>query len=64
MRRYPKNGGQFAVIWTDLLYEDSVPDSAKLLYGEIFRLSDAEGWCDASNKDFMELLALMDGGKL
>ncbi len=56
MRRYPKNGGQFAVIWTDLLYEDSVPDSAKLLYGEIFRLSDAEGWCDASNKDFMELL--------
>lgn len=56
MRRYPKKGGQFAIIWVDLLYEDSVPPSAKLLFGEIYRLSDADGWCDASNADFMDLL--------
>lgn len=56
MRRYPRRGGQFAIIPVELLYEDSVPASAKLLYGEIYRLSDADGWCDASNKDFMDLL--------
>ena len=56
MRRYPKRGGQFAIIWVDLLYEDSVPQSAKILFGEIYRLSDAEGYCDASNQDFMDLL--------
>lgn len=56
MRRYPKKGGQFAIIWVDLLYEDSVPQSAKILFGEIYRLSDADGWCDASNDDFMDLL--------
>lgn len=56
MRRYPKKGGQFAIIWVDLLYEDSVPQSAKILFGEIYRLSDADGWCDATNQDFMELL--------
>lgn len=56
MRRYPKKGGQFAIIWVDLLYEDSIPQSAKILFGEIYRLSDADGWCDASNEDFMDLL--------
>ena len=56
MRRYPRRGGQFAIIPVELLYEDAVPATAKLLYGEIYRLSDADGWCDASNKDFMELL--------
>ena len=56
MRRYPKRGGQFAIIWVDLLYEDSVPQSAKILFGEIYRLSDADGYCDASNQDFMDLL--------
>ena len=56
MRRYPKRGGQFGYIPVELLYEDSVPATAKLLYAEIYRLSDAEGWCDASNKEFMELL--------
>lgn len=56
MRRYPKAGGQFAIIWVDLLYEDSVPATGKLLFGEIYRLSDADGFCFASNKDFMELL--------
>ena len=56
MRRYPKKGGQFAIRWVDLLYEDSVPQSAKILFGEIYRLSNADGWCDASNEDFMDLL--------
>lgn len=56
MRRYPEKGGQFAIIWVDLLYEDSVPATAKILYGEIYRLTDANGWCDASNKDFRDLL--------
>lgn len=56
MRRYPKRGGQFAIIWVDLLYEDSVPATAKLLFGEIYRLADSEGYCNASNKDFMDLL--------
>ena len=56
MRRNPKKGGQFAIIWVDLLYEDSVPATAKILFGEIYRLSGPDGWCDASNQDFMELL--------
>lgn len=56
MRRYPKKGGQFAIIWVDLLYEDSVPQSAKILFGEIYRLSGPDGWCDATNKDFVDLL--------
>lgn len=56
MRRYPEKGGQFAIIWVDLLYEDSVPATAKLLYGEIYRLSNADGWCDASNEVFCDLL--------
>lgn len=56
MRRYPRKGGQFAIIWVDLLYEDAVPQSAKILYGEIYRLSGADGYCDASNQDFMDLL--------
>lgn len=56
MRRNPKKGGQFAIIWVDLLYEDSVPATAKILFGEIYRLSGPDGWCDASNQDFMDLL--------
>lgn len=56
MRRNPAKGGQFAIIWVDLLYEDSVPATAKILFGEIYRLSGPDGWCDASNQDFMDLL--------
>ena len=56
MRRYPEKGGQFAIIWVDLLYEDAVPASGKILFGEIYRLSNADGWCNASNKEFMDLL--------
>ena len=42
MRRHPKKGGQFAIIWVDLLYEDSVPATGKLLFGEIYRLAGPE----------------------
>ena len=56
MRRHPKKGGQFAIIWVDLLYEDSVPATGKLLFGEIYRLAGPDGWCDASNQDFCDLL--------
>lgn len=49
-------GGQFALIPASVLYNDQLPATAKLLYGEIYRLSHANGYCYASNKDFMEIL--------
>jgi len=49
------NGGQFALIPAKVLYDDSLPATAKLLYGEIYRLSYANGYCYASNEDFMHI---------
>lgn len=49
-------GGQFALIPASVLYDDHLPATAKLLYGEIYRLSHANGYCYASNRDFMEIL--------
>lgn len=49
-------GGQFALIPAAVLYDDQIPATAKLLYGEIYRLSHANGYCYASNRDFMEIL--------
>lgn len=49
-------GGQFALIPASVLYNDQLPATAKLLYGEIYRLSHANGYCYASNRDFTELL--------
>lgn len=49
-------GGQFALIPASVLYNDHLPATAKLLYGEIYRLSHANGYCYASNRDFMEIL--------
>lgn len=49
-------GGQFALIPAKVLYDDSIPATAKLLYGEIYRLSHANGYCYASNQDFTKLL--------
>lgn len=49
-------GGQFALIPAKVLYDDHIPATAKLLYGEIYRLSHANGYCYATNKDFMALL--------
>lgn len=39
-----------------VLYDDQIPATAKLLYGEIYRLSHANGYCYASNRDFTEIL--------
>lgn len=49
-------GGQFALIPAKVLYDDNLPATAKLLYGEIYRLSYANGYCYATNKDFERLL--------
>jgi len=49
-------GGQFALIPASVLYDDQIPATAKLLYGEIYRLSHANGYCYASNRDFMNIL--------
>ncbi len=48
-------GGQFALIPARVLYDDQLPATAKLLYGEIYRLSYANGYCYASNRDFMDI---------
>ena len=50
------NGGQFALIPKNVLYDDHIPATAKLLYGEIYRLSSAAGYCRATNRDFMGIL--------
>ena len=49
-------GGQFALIPARVLYDDRLPATAKLLYGEIYRLSYANGYCYASNGDFVRIL--------
>ena len=54
-------GGQFALIPAKVLYDDSLPATAKLLYGEIYRLSSAVGYCYATNKDFQRILRCSEG---
>ncbi|MCI9331975.1 MAG: helix-turn-helix domain-containing protein [Oscillibacter sp.] len=49
-------GGQFALIPAAVLYDAGIPATAKLLYGEIYRLSRTEGYCYASNRAFTEIL--------
>ena len=49
-------GGQFALIPAKVLYDDSLPATAKLLYGEIYRLSSAVGYCFATNREFTQIL--------
>lgn len=55
-KRDMTQGGQFALIPASVLYDDQLPATAKLLYGEIYRLSHANGYCYASNRDFMDIL--------
>lgn len=47
--------GYYAIIPSDVRYDDSIPPAAKLLYGEISALIGAEGFCFASNDYFAEL---------
>lgn len=50
-----KQPSYYAIIPSDVRYDDSIPAAAKLLYGEISALIGADGYCFASNDYFADL---------
>lgn len=50
----------YAVVPADVRYDVDIPPNAKLLYGEISALADADGICTAGNDYFGHLYGLTD----
>lgn len=53
-----KTPGYFAIIPAPVRYHPDLTASAKLMYGEIFALSEKEGFCWATNAYFAELYSV------
>lgn len=52
--------GYYAIIPSDVRYDDRIPANAKLLYGEISALAHRAGFCYARNEYFIELYQFSD----
>lgn len=52
------NPKYFAVIPARIRYDESLKNKAKLLYGEIYCLSDTEGYCYNTNNYFADLFGV------
>lgn len=52
--------GYYAIIPADVRYDEHLPANAKLLYGEIAALVNAEGFCYASNAFFADVYKMSE----